>query len=67
MTNFEKIKNMSVVDFFKLLGQEFTMIDVSYLISFYCDCGECPAIEEGCKKGCRNAVKKWLKREVQDE
>lgn len=69
MTNFEKIKNMSVAEFFEFLGHEnLAVADISRLIIRLCDCGDCPAIEENCKgSSCMTTVSKWLKKEVQED
>lgn len=57
MTNFEKIKNMSVAELAKKLDETFM-------------CEYCP-IEPFCReaklKGCKSVWRKWLKSEVEND
>ena len=64
MTNFEYIKAMTIEDFFNMIERPVAVADIKRLINRYCDCDNCPAIEEDCTSDCGTVVAKWLKKEV---
>lgn len=66
MTNYERIKAMEIEDFFIMLERPVDIDDIKMLINRYCDCENCPAIEEDCTGNCRTVVAKWLKNEVKE-